>query len=263
MNKHLLIFIFVTVTFTACTTVQGLKKMKSKNVTYEEWGIESKTVVFIPMAHLANPDFYNSVKNLVKKKKEEGFIVYYELTRMNEIDDTSKQKLLKKSYIKYYRGHDHIDSISQMIYKKKMAKFLGFFPDSNVYRRLIPDKGFFKGMISQPNYKQLGLDDFDKHADVRINKLIDKYEELFGEIMLEEKDFNISLNSTYPKSYRLPKDKVRKILFDYRNEYLARFIQNSPDKKILVIFGLAHMKDTFKELRFLDKKWRMRGSYAQ
>jgi len=62
--------------------------------------------------------------------------------------------------------------------------------------------------------------------------------------------------STYPKSLKLPKDNVKSILINYRDEYLAQRIQASTDKKILVLFGMAHMEGTFEQLRSLDKRWR-------
>ncbi len=111
-------------------------------------------------------------------------------------------------------------------------------------------------MVVQPSSKELGLDHHDKNVDVGDNQLVDKYEERYGEIMLEEADFATIPNSTYPKSLRLPKDKVKAVLINYRDEYLAQHIQTSKDKKIVVLFGMTHMEGTFEQLKNLDKRWR-------
>ena len=111
-------------------------------------------------------------------------------------------------------------------------------------------------MVVQPSHKELGVDQQDKNVDVANNQMVDRYEELYGEILLEEADFTVMPNSTYPRALRLPKDKVKSVLVDYRNEYLAQYIQSSTDKKILVLFGMGHMEGTFKQLRSLDVTWR-------
>lgn len=111
-------------------------------------------------------------------------------------------------------------------------------------------------MVVQPSPKALGTDHNDKNVDVGDNDMVDAYEKRFGEIMLGEADFTIMPGSTYPKSLRLPKANVKSILINYRDEYLAQHIQGSADKKILVLFGMAHMEGTFEQLRSLDKSWR-------
>src|SRR5687768_8898626 len=191
MKKRVVSFLMITVAITACSTLQMVNKMKSKRAAVSEWSIEGKTVLFIPMIHIANPDFYRSVRKIIESKKAEGFIVYYEGTKMKEIDETLKVQLLAKPYLQYYRGSLHIDSVCQAVYKKKLNKFIGFVPDSAAYQRYIPETGFFAGMVVQPSSKELGLDHHDKNVDVGNNQLVDKYEEQFGEIILEEADFTI------------------------------------------------------------------------
>ncbi len=232
--------------------------MKSKRATVSEWRAGDKTVLFIPMVHIANPEFYESVRKKIESKKAEGFIVYYEGTKWKAIDDTIKKQLLNKPFVKYYLGPQHIDSICQVVYRKKLNKFVGFVPDSALYQRYIPEKGFFSGMVVQPSARVLGTDYNDKNVDVGHNEMVDVYEKRFGEIMLEEADFAIMPGNTYPKSLKLPKDNVKSILISYRDEYLARHIHSSTDKKILVLFGMAHMDGTFEQLRSLDKSWRKR-----
>jgi hypothetical protein len=249
------VFVFLIITITACSTLQTVKKMKSKRATVSEWKAEDKTVLFIPMIHIANPDFYNSVRKIIESKKAEGFIVYYEGTKMKAVDDTIKKQLLDKPYVKYYHGPQHIDSICQVVYRKKINKFIGFIPDSTSRQLYIPKKGFFSGMVVQPTPKVLGTDHNDRNVDVGDNEMVDTYEKWFGEIMLEEADFTIMPGSSYPKSLRLPKDNVKSILINYRDEYLAQRIQASTDKKILVLFGMAHMGGTFEQLKRLDKRW--------
>lgn len=125
MKVH--VFSFLIMTLTACSTLQTVKKMKSKGATVSEWSAGDKTVLFVPMIHMAKPDFYSSVKKIIESKKAEGFIVYYEGTKMKDIDDAIKKQLLDKPYLKYYHGPQHIDSICLFIYKKKLINSLVLF----------------------------------------------------------------------------------------------------------------------------------------
>lgn len=256
MSKHVLPFLLMsTVLFTACTGLQTVKKMKSKTATVSEWRKADKTVLFIPMVHIAHPDFYRSVRRTIELKKADGFVVYYEGTEMKPVEAAKKQELSVKPYLKHFRGAAHLDSICQVVYKIKLSKFIGLIPDQSVYHNAIPETGFFSGMVVQPSATKLGMDTTDKNVDAGDNEMVDEYERRFGEIMLEEADFAMTASSTFPKSLRLPKNNVNAILIEYRDEYLARHIHHSADKKIIVLFGMVHMEGTFKQLKNLDRQW--------
>jgi len=231
--------------------------MHSENATTIEWSSNHKTVVFVPVVHVAKPEFYSSVKSIIKTYKEKGYIVFYEGTKMNAIDDSISNTLANKNYVKqFYRGPANKDSIAQDVYKRKINKMVGLTLDSTGYAKYFHQKKIFKSMISQPSHSMLGIDQPDLLVDIPQNKLVDTYEKMYGEILLEQLDFQIAPNGIYPKRLRLPKQKVRTIIIDYRNRYLANSIQNSTHQYILVIYGFVHEEGTFTILHQLDNSWK-------
>jgi len=210
--------------------------MQSKDVEVAELSNHVKTVEFIPMHHVGKQEFYDGVKEIVSHYKAEGFVVYYEGVQLIT----------------------PMDSALQDSYDRKLRRMIGVNLDTNGYAHYFQDKGLFKGLVDQPRYHMLGVDSNDTNVDVEKYKLVDTYEKKFGVIELTDVDKRLRLIEGYPTSYKLPKEKVMSIILDYRNQNLANYIQHSPDKKIVVIYGEEHLKGTYELLRRLDPAWKRR-----
>jgi hypothetical protein len=226
--------IVLLIVHNACTPVKAISSMYAKKCKIVELSNGDKTIKFIPMHHVGKPKFYLNVYEKVSSLKEDGYIVYYESAKSDLIED----------------------SLQQDIYQRKFRKMLGFHIDSTGYAKYFENSSIFKNMIAQPAYKNLGVDDIDKWVDVSQNKLVDAYEQAYGVIELDPGDRQIPLNSRYQTALRLPKDNVKSIIIDYRNQHLAGQIQQAHDKKILVLYGALHLDGSFDELKKLDKTWK-------
>lgn len=211
-----------------------LHLIQSKDVEVAELTSKEKIVAFIPMHHVGKPEFYDGVKDIIAHYKAEGFIVYYEGTGM-------------------ITG---VDSITRDHYERKFRRMLGVYVDTTGYAHYFHDKGLFKGLIDQPRYYKLGIDSRDVNVDIKKYKLVDVYEERFGVIKLEQIDTALRFDQLYPRSLKLPKQKVMSVIIDYRNQNLANYIQTSADKKIIVIYGEEHLDGTYKLLKELDPSWK-------
>jgi hypothetical protein len=217
----------------SCSQVTLMQQINSEQAEIVQFRNKDKVVEFIPMHHIGKPLFYVDVRLLVDSFKKDGFIVFYESARSEYIEDSVVL--------------DH--------YQRKLRKMLGVHIDSSGYAKHLPQTAFFKDLINQPPYEELGLSETDIRVDIPNNKLVDAYEQKFGPIELVGADLDTPLGDKYNQALRLPKKNVMYVIIDYRNMNLARYINASPYKKILVIYGALHMQGTFDELNNLDHSW--------
>ena len=181
-------------------------------------GLKDKTVSFVPMMHVGMPEFYHGVKDIVEEYKAKGYTVYYEMIK---VDTLTKAKS------------------DVAISLKKVRKMLGIYATPKIYYTMM--KPFFPGVVSQPEYKDLGITDTDINADIYMDQLIDGYEKKYGKIELTECDLNTSTD-TFPYPCGKLNNDLNPFILDMRNQYVADLIKSSGDKKILVLYGALHIK---------------------
>ncbi|RQO32497.1 hypothetical protein DBR32_02530 [Taibaiella sp. KBW10] len=195
---------------------ESLTAMKSKTPEIKTVTLKNKTVAFVPLAHVSTPEFYSEVKNIVNKYKSQGYTVYYEqLQGSAHAKDTNA-----------------VDTL-----RLKLRKMIGIEPTRQTYAIL---KKFFPDVITQPEYKDLGITKSDLNADLRIGQLIAEYERRYGQIKLTPCDFEAGFDNLMYPCDKLNND-ITPVIVDYRNEHVARLIKASSDKKILVLYGAKHI----------------------
>ncbi len=231
--SSLIIFMLFTWLFPSCKTVDLVKMVQAEEAELYQFSNKNKTVGFIPMHHLGKSAFYEDVKVVVEHFKKEGYVVYYESARMDELD-----------------------SVRQDQYNRKFRKMMGAHIDSSGYAATFHAKGLFKNLVDQPSYLLLGVDSLDKRVDISKNELVDIYEKKFGPVQLDSIDLSTPLDASYPFSKRLPQSQLYNIILDVRNHYLATAIKESADQKILVLYGRMHLNGTFDELVKMEKGWK-------
>ncbi len=209
--------------FSRCTVIKAVKYLYSEDVEISEEQFENKTVAFIGLHHFGKTVFYDRLKSNIQAFKSKGYTVYYEQVKLPlNLDDSLND-----------------------INLRKIRKLAGVLPTRKTYKSL---EIYFPGFIPQPYYDSLGVDSLDINADLSSYELISKYEDLYGEISLNEDDLNIPLDSTF-MSHGL-RHKMSVIL-DYRNEELAKSVFLSDKNKILVIYGEEHRDGFYEDLRKL------------
>lgn len=219
----------------ACKGARTFKEIHTEDVKIVTVYSRQKTVQFVPMHHIGKPEFYVQVRKVVDSLKQQDYIVFYEGVGMDK----------------------HLDSLSIDTYQRKLRKMTGFYIDSG-YIDLLRENSYFKKFVGQPKYAELGITDTDRNIDISKNRLIDAYEQKFGSIVLEKVDYRMPLQpkNVLPQSARLPRKNVFYVLIDHRNQHLAKNIQSASNSKILVIYGLEHVKGTILELQKMDHSWR-------
>lgn len=189
-------------------------------------------IAFIPMHHVGRLEFYNDVKNKIDSLQKNGYTVFYE-----------KLKSIKT------------DSIS----KYKFRKLINFQIPENGYMELLNlnNLKLKYQVVKQPSYEDLNVNMQNSvNADMSIEEIIQKFENLNGKIELEECDFLTKYNEKYKcKNKFLDDSKRHEVIIDYRNDNLLELIKNSSNKKIVIVYGKEHfigIKEKLKQLGYTD-----------
>jgi hypothetical protein len=221
--KNILIILILISTLSSCKIAHSLIELNKTKAKIHSYKIDDKELKFVPMHHLGKKEFYDNVKNIVTDSKNNGFIVYYELIST----DFTTDSLLK-------------DTI-----RRKVRKLKGF---SGTYKENA-EGNFFKKYIQQPSYTDLGTDNKDLRADVNYLQLINHWEKVNGQIILDSLDLHTPFTEKFNKNVFYSKSQYNKIFIEYRNDYLINLIKNSSDKKILILYGAGHRKDFKKRIK--------------
>jgi len=191
----------------------------------------NKKIVFVPMHHLGTESFYSDVKNKIDSLKKENYYFIYEQVSANKIDETFAKKLRK--FLKTPLSTD------------------GSYV--NEYKTMFPNIKYEKPLIDQPSYKELGLSvENSERVDVDYKDLVDYYENKHGEIKLTDCDYKTSVYERYTKckeGKKIPLHKRNDIIINFRNDFVVKYVKESPQEKIAIVYGAEHMKGILKGLK--------------
>lgn len=209
---------------------ESLKAMKSKTPEIKTVKLKNKTVAFVPIAHVSTPEFYAGVKHIVEEYKANGYTVYYEQIKGGKPQTGTMSR----------EGRTDTPLVDTL--RLKLRKIMGLEPTRQTYAIL---KRFFPDVVTQPEYKDLGITETDLNADVYIGQLIAAYEQKYGPIELASCDYTTGFDTFLYPCEKLNND-LNAIILDYRNEYVANLIKSAKDKKILVLYGARHIDGMMK-----------------
>ncbi|MBV6628280.1 MAG: DUF4421 family protein [Rivularia sp. (in: Bacteria)] len=178
------------------------------------------------MIHIAQPEFYENVESIVRYAKEDGYVLFYEQIDF-EVATTEEMR--------------------------KVKELIGFVPSPN---RSIP----LHAALDQ-EYISQDIDDFlhivnemDFVVDVTPAEFIAAYEEEFGEIAISNINQRTPLTKIIKSS--VPASQVRKILLDYRNQHIAKAINNADYNKIIILYSSKNEPGIISELQKLNENWK-------
>lgn len=200
-----------------------------------------KTIIFQTMAHIWSDDFYEKIKENIKKYKKEWYVLYYEWVRSWKTEN--KQKL---------------DELLGVEFNKNTYNIL-----SKVYWLKQQENKEFLNLINNKDY----------NVDISIDEIINKYKNKFwswstknNEIIKLEKILEENISNLKPRELKLlvlinraimnfviknswirddfiinsEKKDIFDIILNDRNVIIADKIINSEDYKIYVIYWLMH-----------------------
>ncbi len=228
--KILISVLSFSLALTNCANIKGIHSIFKKNISPSYYTYQDKSIILVPLVHVGQKEFYVNLKNTIKNWKNEGYTVFYEIIES------------KQSYL-------GLDSIAYDISRRKTRRILGGNSTAKSYEETLQDVSLFKNAIAQPKYSDLGVDSTDVNADITMIDLINKVEENYGEIKLDSCDYTTHFDSIYNCSSGLNDKKLNPIILDYRNSIVVEKINKSDLKKIVVLYGSAHIKGIKKLLK--------------
>ncbi len=233
--KKYINFLFAAIvffgTFTACSILENIGLDKATEAPVADYASDDKKIRFVGMTHIGQPEFYQHAQSIVKQAKADGYVLFYEFVDFEK--DASDEEL------------------------RKVRRMVGFVPTFEGYERENKSK-MEEGYVSQNNELFLGhSNNKDFIVDITPTDLVGAYERIYEPIKLTQIDWDTPLDQSLP--INLPVLQIAYIIKDYRNEYLAKEIEKSQYDKILVVYGAAHERGLFKELKSLDGSWKSVG----
>lgn len=210
----------VIILLSACGFIKGLRAIKNKDVKPQYNTFNEKSIIFAPLAHFSQVEYYDNLKDSIVNWKKNDYTIFYE----GIIHTASEMKT---------------DSITADISSRKWRKITrGIGATREDYAEL---SDIFKNAMVQPEHDELGIDSTDINGDITLLDLISKYEDYYGTIYLDSCDLTTALDSTYACKTKL-KGNLTPVILDYRNAKLAERIVASEQKKIVVLYGARHIK---------------------
>lgn len=208
-----------------CLPFIAIKSIYSKRLHHRSMSFAQKELIFVPISHVGQLVFYNSLKDSIVYWKSKGYTIYYEQIIHNKPSDDLLQ--LDTIVLKYRKTAGGIANTRQ--YYDSLMKI------------------FLRGAIVQPEYGLLGIDSLDVNADITLTAYIQEYERLYGEIKLDDYDYTIPKYGKY--DYEPSKNDRSLIVVDYRNQQLLKRIKDADCRQIVIVYGYVHVRDVMKMLK--------------
>ncbi|CAM4087751.1 hypothetical protein FLAN108750_09550 [Flavobacterium antarcticum] len=225
MKNKLLLLTIITVLLIGCKSslinyALEKKGIYDDHITTKTFSVANKQIIFLPMQHVGRKEYYDDVKRKIDSLKSKDYVFFYEKI----IDDTK----------------DTLD-----LYK--FRKIIHFGIPKNGYVNLL-DSLYKSGtkfkytLINQPSIETFGLTSQNSfNIDMTIETIINNVEKS-KDITLEQCDFINSYTQNYKCTNKLlNKEEWKKYLIDDRNDFLVNEVKKSKFKKIVVIYGKAHL----------------------
>jgi hypothetical protein len=230
--KHqLFLVILILVLLSGCGVIKSLSALKSKKVKPQYTSYQDKSLIFVPLTHFGQKEFYAKLKDSIIHWKNNDYTIFYEQI----ISDPSLMGLDDS-------GNDTLNRKWRKIVGGEKMTREGYEELTEVFKN---------GMV-QPEYEDLGIDSTDVNADITMFQLVQKFEYFYGEVKLDSCDFAVHLDSTYTCGKKL-KGKLRPVIVDYRNKELIEKVVASDKKSIVVVYGGIHIKGMKKLLKKKEK----------
>ena len=227
MRKNFLMLLCGALLFGGCSSSFISFKEKNPFKKAMVFTKNDKEIIYIPMIHLGQPEFYGQIKQFVTQKRSEGYKIYYEKLTYGTSDSLLQDTLLLKTrkITGYY--------------------FKGIYTDKNNATSPFRDK---YEQFTRQTEENTGIDiEKDFRVDLNMRQLIAQIETDHSPIVLDSCDYTTPPTAKYNcKQY---KEYSRLFLRTYRDEYLLATLLATPHKKIILLYGVNHYDFLSPELK--------------
>jgi hypothetical protein len=217
--KKTILLVFIILSLSSC---KGLiykllaPKHPELKILYNEE--KEKTFAFIPMVHIAKPVFFKETKEIVDSFRQKGFVIYYESVNSPKIKTATAEE----------------DTLL-----RKFRRLVGFQAGDYTNKNNESTPNFMKnGKYVMQTAKNTGIKRDDCNVDLSAYQIIRGYEKKYGEIKLNQCDWN----TKFFGKYDCHEDELNNFyaLNTLREEYIFKKSIQSSHTKILMIYGKQH-----------------------
>jgi hypothetical protein len=233
-----------------------------------------KNLVFQGMQHVASEDFYKSVVFDLEKALVDGYTLFYEGVQpvpgrpdLNEWFNKTLRGTDQDLSSGYVKLADECGLKFQLTYFQPLLADQPIHPSHHVtadvnyldmkteYERLMnEDPAFAAAMAAKVATTKQGK------AEDPLMPLLDSVTDATqGQKNLIGIVCRGVLGMAVSGKLGVENDPTQRIILDFRNKALARFVTESKDDKIYITYGAAHFPGFFAELQKLDPKFTIRS----
>ena len=237
IQNYLILLFFILVSCKSSVINIGLNSIGAyeDKIQLRKWNYKDKNVVFIPMHHIGTESFYKNVKDNVDSLTNEGYYFLYEKVNLDRNDPVIMHKMRKIFRLPLTKSNSG--------YKKML--------DS-----LYPNIKYKKILVDQISYEKLALNNTNsERADVDSKQIVNFYENKYGDVKLTNCDLDSSVYEVYTKckeENKIPKKQSNDALINFRNDFVAKKVVESPHRKVAIIYGEEHIEGILKALSEKD-----------
>lgn len=229
----------------------------------------SKRVVFQGMQHIGSEHFYQAVIYDVEKALSEGYVSWYEGVQTPTPESKAFFEKLSHELVGGSDLSGTYKSIGEVCGMKFQLDYFGLLEADKAEhpkRHLVADvdaldlKGEYERLMREDAaFAKAHANDFKPKPAANDNAFMLKAVEWLKNGSAAQKTLGgvtcrglFSLNQPTEGS---PPGPMEPVILDFRNRALAQRIMQSPDDKIFITYGSAHLPGLVAELRKLDPKW--------
>lgn len=229
----------------------------------------SKRVVFQGMQHIGSEHFYKAVIYDVEKALSEGYVVYYEGVQTPTPESKAFFEKLSHELVGGSDLSGTYKSIGEVCGMKFQLDYFGLLEADKAEhpkRHVIADvdalelKAEYQRLMREvPAFAKAHANDFQPKPAATDNALMLKVVEWLKKGSASQKTLGgVACRGLFTLSQPTgdgPPGRMEPVILDFRNRALAQRIMQSPDDKIFITYGAAHLPGLVAELRKLDPKW--------
>lgn len=231
-----------------------------------------KTIIFQGMQHIGSEDFYKSVVFDLEKALSEGYTLFYEgvqpvagrpdLTQWFNETLRGTKKDLNAGYTQLANS---CGLTFQLTYFEPLLADKAIHPSRHVtadvtyaemkaeYDRLMREDPTFAQAIAARAMRTSDGDDSTLRVLSYVGRATQDQKRLVG--ILCRGFLGMSIAGLFGEQDAT----MERIILDFRNRALARFVANSPADKIYITYGAAHFPGFLRELQALDPAMRVQS----
>lgn len=230
--------------------------------TLSNW---DKTVVFQWMAHIWSNNFYNTIINNIKNYKQQGYVLFFEWVKLWTKESSDKfNKLMwvqfdKKTYsglskiywLKSQNNEDFLNLVNNKDYRIDASM------DDIVTSY---EKKYWKINLNAPSKSWIEPINVWEKIDEIVNELNNRELQLL--IAINRAVMNLVIKNSAVQN-TIMKWAGQQDLFDIilndRNKIIVKSINESKDKKIVLLYWLMHFDWVWSELQKWDTRWQIKN----